>query len=91
MRSYQFTPNLLNMYELSIKSNINCRYVYTTVVKRLENNGETEQNILYSVLFPEEAFVSNFILEVDGKNYTAFITGRMEDTRNEVITFNYKL
>ncbi|KAF2896708.1 hypothetical protein ILUMI_09463 [Ignelater luminosus] len=84
MRSYQFTPNLLNLYELSITSNINSRYVYTTVIKRLENKEETEQNITYSVVFPEEAFVSSFILEVDSKNYTAFITERMEDKSDEV-------
>ncbi|KAF2896709.1 hypothetical protein ILUMI_09464 [Ignelater luminosus] len=83
IKFYKIVPTILEMYEISIQSNIDTRYARTTVVKRLKNKSATEQNVTYSAVFPEEAYASSFILEVGGKNYTAFVTGRTEDQSNQ--------
>ena len=72
------TPLVPQIYEMRIKSNISNRFAHTTVVSKVRNFGNKAEEASFSVLLPESAFISGFIMEVGGKNYTAYVKEKEE-------------
>lgn len=63
---------------MHVKSKINNRYANTTITSKVKNIANKPQEATFSVVLPETAFISGFIMEVDGKNYTAYVKEKEE-------------
>ncbi|KAF2898985.1 hypothetical protein ILUMI_07190 [Ignelater luminosus] len=59
------------IYKIEITSSITNRFSRTSVVSRVRNVANTAQEITFSVVIPDTAFISGFVMEINGKNYTA--------------------
>lgn len=66
---------------MHIRSNIHNRFANTTVVSKVRNLAQKAQEATFTVVLPETAFISGFIMEVDGKNYTAYVKEKEEAKR----------
>lgn len=66
---------------MHIQSNIHNRFANTTVVNKVRNLAQKAQEATFTVVLPETAFISGFIMEVDGKNYTAYVKEKEEAKR----------
>lgn len=63
---------------MHIKSNISNRFAITTIRSKVKNIATKAQAATFFVILPKDAFISGFIMEVDGKNYTAYVKGKEE-------------
>ncbi|PNF26797.1 hypothetical protein B7P43_G17389 [Cryptotermes secundus] len=61
------------IYSLRVESQIKSRYARTVVNSRLANPANKSQEVFFSVVLPETAFISGFLIEVDGKVYEAYV------------------
>lgn len=66
---------------MHIQSNIGNRFAHTIVTSKVKNLAQKAQEATFSVVLPETAFISGFIMEVDGKNYTAYVKEKEEAKR----------
>lgn len=66
------------MYSLRVESQIKSRYARTVVSSRLANPANKSQEVFFSVILPETAFISGFLMEVDGKVYEAYVREKEE-------------
>ncbi|XP_031349541.1 inter-alpha-trypsin inhibitor heavy chain H4-like isoform X2 [Photinus pyralis] len=69
------------IYQMRITSSIRNRFAHTTIVSRVRNSAHNAQEAVFSVILPETAFISGFIMEIDGKNYTAYVKEKEEAKR----------
>ena len=76
------TPTVPQIYQMNVKSNISNRYAHTTVTSKVRNYADKAQEAVFSIVLPESAFISEFIMEVDGKNYTAYVKEKEEAKRD---------
>lgn len=67
---------------MHIQSNVRNRFANTTVASKVRNLAQKSQEVTFSVVLPETAFISGFIMEVDGKNYTAYVKEKEEAKRD---------
>lgn len=66
------------IYQMHIKSNISNRFANTTIISKVRNLATETQEATFSIILPKDAFISGFIMEVDGKNYTAYVKEKEE-------------
>jgi len=66
------------IYQMQVKSDISNRFAHTMIISRVRNYADKAQEATFSVVLPESAFISGFIMEVDGRNYTAFVKEKEE-------------
>ncbi|XP_067013871.2 inter-alpha-trypsin inhibitor heavy chain H4 isoform X10 [Anabrus simplex] len=66
------------MYSMHVDSRIAHRYAKTTVVSRIANPAPKAQEVFFSMVLPETAFIAGFNLEVDGKVYEAYVKEKEE-------------
>jgi len=65
--------------ELRINSTIISRYATTLVTSRVTNpNIDSSQEVNYQITLPADAFISNFTIEIDGKEYVARVEKKEE-------------
>jgi hypothetical protein len=50
------------MYSLRVESRIKSRYARTVVSSRLANPANKSQEVFFSVVLPETAFISGFLM-----------------------------
>ncbi|KAF2881523.1 hypothetical protein ILUMI_24657 [Ignelater luminosus] len=67
----EIVPTVPRIYQKHIQSNVRNRFANTTVVSKVRNLAQKSQEATFSIVLPETAFISGFIIEVGGKNYTA--------------------
>ncbi|KAK5647081.1 hypothetical protein RI129_005545 [Pyrocoelia pectoralis] len=79
--TYPTPPTVPQIYEMRIWSNINNRFARTVVVSKVRNFANVAKEVSFSTLLPESAFISGFVMEVEGKNYTAFVKEKEEAKR----------
>ncbi|KAF2887422.1 hypothetical protein ILUMI_18751, partial [Ignelater luminosus] len=72
------TPKVPKIYQMHVKSNVSNRFAHTTITSRVKNIATKSQEATFSIVLPETAFISGFIMEVDGKNYTAYVKEKEE-------------
>uniref|UniRef100_A0A1Y1ND92 Inter-alpha-trypsin inhibitor heavy chain H4-like n=1 Tax=Photinus pyralis TaxID=7054 RepID=A0A1Y1ND92_PHOPY len=75
-------PSVPQIYQMHVKSNINNRFAHTTVTSRVRNFGDKAQEAVFSIVLPESGFISGFIMEINGKNYTAYVKEKEEAKRD---------
>ncbi|XP_049948248.1 inter-alpha-trypsin inhibitor heavy chain H4-like [Schistocerca serialis cubense] len=66
------------MYSLHVESRIDYRYARTVFSSRLANPASKAQEVFFSVVLPETAFISGFLIESDGKVYEAYVKEKEE-------------
>ncbi|KAJ8955626.1 hypothetical protein NQ318_001457, partial [Aromia moschata] len=62
------------IYEMDIKSNISNRFA-----KTLSN---VRKKTTFTVVLPEKAFISEFVMEIGGKSYKAYVKEKEEARRD---------
>ncbi|KAJ9587862.1 hypothetical protein L9F63_018696, partial [Diploptera punctata] len=76
------TTNVLyglpQMYYFHVESDVKYRYARTLVSTRIANPADTAQEIYFSAILPETAFISKFNMQVDGKVYEAYVKEKEE-------------
>ncbi|KAF5307804.1 hypothetical protein FQR65_LT06676 [Abscondita terminalis] len=73
--------NVPQIYEMRIVSNIKNRFSHTSVTSKVRNYADKAQEAVFNIVLPETAYISGFIMEVDGKNYTAYVKEKEEAKR----------
>jgi len=59
--------------QLSIDTNIRFRYARTEVATRVSNAANTSQEVSFSFVIPESAYISGFQIAVDNVTYEAYV------------------
>nr|CAD7446721.1 unnamed protein product [Timema bartmani] len=67
-----------DVYSLHIVSNIRYRYATTVVTSRVANRANTSKEIFFTVVLPKTAFISGFLMEIDGNVYRAHVKEKKE-------------
>ncbi|XP_046987074.1 inter-alpha-trypsin inhibitor heavy chain H4-like [Schistocerca americana] len=71
-----------DVYSLHVVSHVRNRYAKTVVTSRVANTANVSREISFDAVLPETAFVSGFVIEMDGKAYEAYVKGK-EEAREE--------
>ncbi|XP_046451798.1 inter-alpha-trypsin inhibitor heavy chain H4-like [Daphnia pulex] len=61
------------IYFMDIVSDIRLRYASTKVTSKVSNPSRKAQEATFHVVLPETAFISGFLMEIDGKEYKASV------------------
>ncbi|KAK3610521.1 hypothetical protein CHS0354_008950 [Potamilus streckersoni] len=64
--SYDERPEILSLH---ISSDINYRFATTLVVSRVKNPHKVAKEVVFDVTLPNEAFITEFEMEIDGTVY----------------------
>ncbi|XP_018579737.1 inter-alpha-trypsin inhibitor heavy chain H3-like isoform X2 [Anoplophora glabripennis] len=75
------SPDGLKMSEMSIKTVISNRFAKTLVTCKVQNNDKSAKEATFTVVLPETAFITEFVMEMDGKSYKSYIKG-VEEARS---------
>ncbi|XP_076256956.1 uncharacterized protein LOC143194223 isoform X4 [Rhynchophorus ferrugineus] len=68
-------PKLLST---RIETNVENRYAKTLIVSKVENDKDKAQEVTFSIVTPDQAFISGFTLEIDGKKYVSKVQEKEE-------------
>ncbi|KAK3590742.1 hypothetical protein CHS0354_030981 [Potamilus streckersoni] len=71
-------PKIVSMY---IRSNVVYRYASTRVTSTVVNDDFLPRETAFDVSLPEDAFISNFTLEIDGIEYVGVVKEKEEAKR----------
>ncbi|KAJ9587866.1 hypothetical protein L9F63_018700 [Diploptera punctata] len=66
------------MHYFHIESDIKYRYATTLATTRIENPANVAQEVSFTAVLPNTAFISGFNMEVDGKVYAAYVKEKEE-------------
>ncbi|XP_045166399.2 inter-alpha-trypsin inhibitor heavy chain H3-like [Mercenaria mercenaria] len=61
------------VYSLHIRTDIQFRFATTLVTSRVANPANYSQETVFDVILPQEAFISNFTLEINGVVYPGIV------------------
>lgn len=68
----------LVVYKLHVVSNVTNRFAHTLVNSKVKNYEKKAAEAVFSVNIPDTAYISGFLLEVDGKRYEAHVKEKEE-------------
>lgn len=68
----------IKLTEMDVISDVSLRYAHTTVVAKVRNPAKKAQEANFRVLLPETAFISGFVMTLDGKSYKAYVKEKEE-------------
>ncbi|XP_026726258.1 inter-alpha-trypsin inhibitor heavy chain H4-like isoform X3 [Trichoplusia ni] len=72
-------PNApIKLTEMDVRSEVSLRYAHTTIVAKMRNPAKLAQEAHFRVLLPETAFISGFVMTLDGKSYKAYVKEKEE-------------
>ncbi|EFA04008.2 inter-alpha-trypsin inhibitor heavy chain H4 isoform X2 [Tribolium castaneum] len=71
-------PIVPKIYEMKVDTNVSNRFAKTSVVSKVKNLAKTPQEATFSVVLPETAYISGFVMEIDGKSYKAYVKEKEE-------------
>lgn len=66
---------------MHIIANVTNRFSHTLISSKVKNYALEAKEASFSVVLPETAYISGFVLEVDGKKYEAYVKEK-EEARN---------
>ncbi|KAJ8947475.1 hypothetical protein NQ318_009778, partial [Aromia moschata] len=70
--------NGLAIYNMNIKTDISNRFAKTKVVWKVKNVEKSAKDATFKVVLPETAFITGFVMEIEGKSYNSYIK-KMEE------------
>ncbi|XP_041974558.1 inter-alpha-trypsin inhibitor heavy chain H4-like isoform X3 [Aricia agestis] len=68
----------IKLTKMHVTSEIALRYARTAVVTYIRNPAKRAQEATFRVLLPETAFISGFVMTLDGKQYKAYVKEKEE-------------
>ncbi|KAJ3633920.1 hypothetical protein MTP99_010837 [Tenebrio molitor] len=71
-------PIVPKIYEMKVNTNVTNRFAQTAVVSKVKNLAKSAQEATFSVVLPETAYISGFVMEIDGKSYKAYVKEKEE-------------
>nr|XP_026484892.1 inter-alpha-trypsin inhibitor heavy chain H3-like [Vanessa tameamea] len=72
-------PNVpIKLTKMQVNSEVSLRYAHTAVVTYVRNPSRRSQQTTFHVLLPETAFISGFVMTLDGKSYKAYVKEKEE-------------
>ncbi|KAL3280741.1 hypothetical protein HHI36_003976 [Cryptolaemus montrouzieri] len=63
---------------MNVETNVTNRFATTVVTSKVKNFDEKPQEATFSVVLPETAYISGFVMEIDGKKYKAYVQEKEE-------------
>ncbi|XP_077295087.1 inter-alpha-trypsin inhibitor heavy chain H4-like isoform X15 [Arctopsyche grandis] len=63
---------------MHVESNVSSRYANTLVTSRVANPAGKANEVTFSIVIPETAFITGFNMEIEGKVYEAYIKEKAE-------------
>ncbi|XP_044254677.1 inter-alpha-trypsin inhibitor heavy chain H4-like [Tribolium madens] len=75
MESTEMSPKINSMH---IETTINNRFAKTLITSKVKNTKNKAEETTFSVILPENAFISEFEMEIDGKIYKAYVKEKEE-------------
>lgn len=63
---------------MQINTNVSNRFAKTQIASKVKNFANTSQEATFSVVLPVKAYITGFIMEIDGKQYEAYIKEKEE-------------
>nr|XP_023015428.1 inter-alpha-trypsin inhibitor heavy chain H4-like isoform X6 [Leptinotarsa decemlineata] len=66
------------IYGMDIKSNVSNRFAKTLVISKVRNPDTKAKEATFTVVLPEKAFISEFVMEIGGKSYKAYVKEKEE-------------
>ncbi|KAJ8941609.1 hypothetical protein NQ314_010340 [Rhamnusium bicolor] len=81
---------LPKIYEMRIDTNVSNRFAKTLVTSKVRNLAKSAQEATFSVVIPDQAYISGFTMEIDGKSYEAYVQEKEEakNTYKNVSAYN---
>ncbi|XP_028042060.1 inter-alpha-trypsin inhibitor heavy chain H4-like [Bombyx mandarina] len=68
----------IKLTKMDVKSVISMRYAHTAIVAHVRNAANKSQEANFRVLLPDTAFISGFVMTLDGKSYKAYVKEKKE-------------
>ena len=72
-----------------VSSRIQLRYAITDVEAELQNRQNETKEVFFDMYIPENAFVSNFTMDIKGKAYHAAV--RTKDVTQDILKENHRI
>lgn len=69
----QAVPVLPKIYEMRVDANVTNRFARCQITSKVKNLDKKAQEATFSIIIPEQAYISGFIMEIDGKQYEAYV------------------
>ncbi|XP_019867100.2 inter-alpha-trypsin inhibitor heavy chain H3 isoform X2 [Aethina tumida] len=66
------------IYEMNLETNVTNRFAKTLITSKVKNAEDEAAEATFSVIIPEQAFITGLIMEIDGKNYTAYVEEKQQ-------------
>ncbi|XP_071053220.1 inter-alpha-trypsin inhibitor heavy chain H4-like [Onthophagus taurus] len=66
------------IYSLRIKSKVSNRYAETVIISKVRNEAKIAQETVFAVILPEKAFISKFVMAVNGRDHTSHVKEKEE-------------
>lgn len=66
-------PKIPQIYEMQIETNVSNRFAKALITSKVKNLHKSAQEAVFSVVIPDQAFISGFVMEIDGKKYEAYV------------------
>ncbi|XP_072391488.1 inter-alpha-trypsin inhibitor heavy chain H4-like [Diabrotica undecimpunctata] len=66
------------IYEMDVHSNVTNRYAKTVITNRVKNPAKSAKQTTFSVVLPEKAFISEFVMEIGWNKYKAYVREKEE-------------
>lgn len=63
---------------MHVISNVTNRFCHTSVNSKVKNFAPEAKEATFSVVLPNSAYISGFVLEIDGKKYEAYVKEKEE-------------
>lgn len=64
--------------EMTFETSIANRFAKTLVTNKTENLENISQEAIFSMILPEDAFISEFVMVIKGKSYKAYVKEKEE-------------
>ncbi|KAL3280739.1 hypothetical protein HHI36_003975, partial [Cryptolaemus montrouzieri] len=63
---------------MKIETNVANRFATTVVTSKVKNFDVEAQEVTFSVVLPETAYISGFVMEIDDEKYEAYVQKKEE-------------
>ncbi|XP_056645310.1 inter-alpha-trypsin inhibitor heavy chain H4-like isoform X1 [Diorhabda sublineata] len=71
-------PVFPKIYEMRVEANVSNRFAKCQITSKVKNLDKEAHEATFSVVIPEQAYISGFIMEIDGKQYEAYVQEKEE-------------
>lgn len=58
---------------MRVDANVTNRFARCQITSKVKNLDKKAQEATFSIIIPEQAYISGFIMEIDGKQYEAYV------------------